>query len=213
MPEPLKRFRTPIVIGLITVVVALAVLVGWISPEGAKASRLGAEKAQLQQQAVQLQQQLATLKSEEQHVQANCATLGKDLAEIPTTPAGAQFLTDITNLAQSSGDPNTPSYTPGAPSKGPGGVSEIPGSLSLTGTFGQLRQFLKGLDTFPRLFTVSTISISGGPVTSGGSFVADASAGYTLALAGDIYYAPAGQANICTAAAAKAAPAAPAAAK
>lgn len=198
MTEQLKRYQQPIIIGAVAVVVALVVFVAWISPEGTKASQLGAQKVQLQQQAVQLQQQLATLQAEQRNVKANCATLTKDLAEIPTSPDGAEFLVDITNLAHTSGDPNTPSYTPGAVTKGPSGVSEIPGSLSLTGTFGQLRRFLKGLDTFPRLFTVNTISLSGGPVTNGGHLVPDNSPGYTLKLAGDIFYASAGPANICT---------------
>ncbi len=197
MAEQLKRYQRPVVIAAAAVVFALVVFVAWISPEGNKASQLGAQKAQLQQQAVQLQQQLATLQAEQRTVKANCATLTKDLAEIPTAPNGAEFLVDITNLAHAAGDPNTPSYTPGAVTKGPSGVWEIPGSLSLTGTFGQLRLFLKGLDTFPRLFTVSTISLSGGPVTDGGHLVPDSSPGYTLKLAGDIYYATAGQANIC----------------
>ena len=198
MTDQLKRFLTPLIIGGAAVMVAIVVLVAWISPEGTKASSLGVRRATLEAQATSLQQRLAVLQGEKRNVTANCATLAKDLSEIPTTPAGAQFLTDITNLAHTSGDPNTPSYTPGPVAKAPSGVSEIPGSMTLTGTFGQLRKFLQGLDTFPRLFTISTITISGGPVASGGNLVNDNSPNYTLSLAGDIYYAAAGQANICT---------------
>jgi hypothetical protein len=58
--------------------------------------------------------------------------------------------------------------------------------------------FLKGLDTFPRLFTVTTISINGGPVATGGAAINPATTGYTLDLTGNIFYSS-GQQNVCAA--------------
>ena len=68
--------------------------------------------------------------------------------------------------------------------------------LTLAGTYGQMTAFLQGLDTFPRLFTVSTIAIAGGSVVTGGQTLSPSTAGYTLTLNGDIYYST-GQKNVC----------------
>jgi hypothetical protein len=59
--------------------------------------------------------------------------------------------------------------------------------------------FLQGLDTFPRLFTVSSITVAGGDVVTGGQTLSPATAGYTLTLSGDVYYST-GQKNVCSSA-------------
>ena len=69
-------------------------------------------------------------------------------------------------------------------------------TLTLNGTYGQMTSFLSGLDAFPRLFTVTTISVNGGNVAVGGSTISPSTAGYTLDLTGSIYYAS-GQSNVC----------------
>ena len=51
---------------------------------------------------------------------------------------------------------------------------------------------------FPRLFTVTDITINGGPVATGGRTINPATAGYTLDLTGNIYYSS-GQQNVCAA--------------
>jgi Tfp pilus assembly protein PilO len=61
-------------------------------------------------------------------------------------------------------------------------------SLTLNGNYGQVSAFIKGLDSFPRLFTVTTISVNGGPIAAAGGAVNPATAGYTLQLTGAIYY-------------------------
>jgi hypothetical protein len=65
--------------------------------------------------------------------------------------------------------------------------------------------FLHGLDTFPRLFSVSSLTVNGGPLVSGGAAVNPATTGYQLALQGDIFYSS-GQNNVCAAATTTAAP-------
>lgn len=198
--EQIKRFRVPL-IGVLAALVVVAIAWGaWISPQGAKAASLAQQKTQALTEEDSLQTQLATLKEEQRDVNANCATLARDLTMIPTTPEASQFLTQVTQLAQSSGDPNTPNYSIGsATTKAPGGVSAVDVTLSLTGTFGQMSKFLQGLSSFPRLFTISSISMTGGPVIAGGGLASSSSPNYTLAMTGSIYYAPAGQANICSA--------------
>jgi hypothetical protein len=68
-----------------------------------------------------------------------------------------------------------------------------------------MSSFLKGLDTFPRLFTVTAITINGGAVATGGTAINPATTGYTLNLTGNIYYSS-GQQNVCAAATTSATP-------
>ena len=130
---------------------------------------------------------------------SNCKKLTTDIAEIPGTPDVDSFLRQVTALAVSSGDPNTPSISvTQAPSTGASaGVSAVLVTFTLSGTYGQMTAFLHGLDAFPRLFTVSTITITGGPAAAGGAPVDPATAGYTLTLAGDIYYSI-GRQDVCS---------------
>jgi hypothetical protein len=59
-----------------------------------------------------------------------------------------------------------------------------------------MMSFLQGLDTFPRLFTVTSIAVTGGDVVAGGQTVAPGTAGYTLTMSGDIFYST-GEKDVC----------------
>lgn len=198
--EQLKRFRIPALTAVGVVVVALVVWLAWISPEGQKKTNLDQQKATLLTQQQALQTQLDTLRAEQRNIKANCATLNKDITEIPTSPGADTFLQQVTQLAQASGDPDTPSYSIGSAAKGPSGVDAITINLSLAGTYGQMTQFLQGLGNFPRLFTISSINIAGGPVITGNQLANASAPNYTVTLTGNIYYAAVGSANICSSA-------------
>jgi Tfp pilus assembly protein PilO len=197
--EQLKRFRIPLLTGVGTLVLGLIVYAAWISPEGSHLANLQIQKTTLQTQQSQLQVRIASLKKEKSQLGANCQQLTQDLTEIPGTPSVDSFLQQVTALAVSSGDPNTPSISVSqATAGGKGGVTPVTVAMALDGTYGEMTSFLQGLDTFPRLFTVTTISVTGGAVASGGQTVSPGSAGYTLTISGDIFYST-GQKNVCTA--------------
>lgn len=120
-------------------------------------------------------------------------------------------------LAQASGAPSIPSLTWGASTAG-SPVDSVAVTLTLQGTFGQVMQFVKGLDGagFPRLFTVDSFSVgaagsagstpssgssgaASAPVVVGTSLQAASTPGYQVSLAGQIYYKPArvSQADVC----------------
>jgi Tfp pilus assembly protein PilO len=184
--EQLKRYRTPILTGVGTLVVAIVVFMAWISPEGNKLSGLRAESTQLQSQEANLQSELATLRRERAHLAANCQLLAKNLNEIPVA----------------SGDPNTPSIsvtqaTGGTPTPGAGAVKPVAVTLTLNGTYGQMNAFLQGLVSFPRLFTVTNISVAGGPIALGGAQVPAGTPNYNLQLTGNVYYST-GQSDVCS---------------
>jgi len=200
--EQLKRYRIPALTGVATLIVVLIVYVAWISPQGSHLSSLRAQESQLQSQQDHLQAELTTLRGEKAHLAANCQELTTDLTEIPGTPTVDAFFHQVSALAVAAGDPNTPSISvteaPGGSGSSGGSTQEVTVSLSLAGTYGQMSSFIKGLTSFPRLFTVSNLSINGGPVVTGGSGVSASTPNYTLNLQGDIYYS-AGQSNVCQA--------------
>jgi Tfp pilus assembly protein PilO len=196
--EQLKRFRIPVLIGVGALVLGLIVYAAWISPEGSHLAKLQAARAQLQTQENGLQIRIATLRREKTQLGANCQQLTTNLTEIPGTPSVDSFLNQVSALAVSSGDPTTPSISvTAAASAASGGVTPVTVALTLAGTYGQMTSFLQGLNTFPRVFTVTTISVTGGPVVSGGQTVSPATAGYTLTMTGNIFYST-GEKNVCS---------------
>jgi len=194
--EQLTRYRTPILTGVAAVVFAIVVFVAWISPEGSKLSSLHAQQTQLQSQQTHLQTELTTLRQAKTHLASNCQALSKDIDEIPGAPSVDSFFNQVTALAVASGDPTTPSISVTQATGGTAGANPVAVTFTLEGNYGQMTAFLKGLDTFPRLFTVTSITIAGGSVATGGTTINPATAGYTLDLSGNIYYS-AGQQNVC----------------
>jgi len=195
--EQLKRFRVPALIGAGTLVLSLIVYAAWISPEGSHLTKLQAQRTTLQAQETALQVRIGTLKREKAQLGTDCQQLSTNLTEIPGTPDVDSFLQQVTALAVSSGDPNTPSISVTQATGGAaGGVTPVTVAMTLAGTYGQMMSFLQGLDTFPRLFTVTSIAVTGGDVVAGGQTVAPGTAGYTLTMSGDIFYST-GEKDVC----------------
>jgi Tfp pilus assembly protein PilO len=194
--DTLKRFQTSALIGAGAVVVCFVLFLAVVSPQGHKLSSLRATESQLQSQQTQLQTEIATLKRDKAQMAQNCAQLNKALTEIPGKPNVDSFLQQVTALAVASGDPNTPTinYTSGPPTSG---VTPIQITMTLQGNYGQMSAFIKGLDTFPRLFTISSMSVNGGAIAAAGGAINPGTTGYNLSLTGSIYYSL-GQQDLCT---------------
>ena len=196
--EHVKRFRIPLFIGVGAVVAAAILYLGLISPQGKKLTGLHTKEATLQSQQAQLESEIATLKADKAHMASNCTLLAKALREIPGTPDVSGFLQQVTTLAVQTGNPNTPTISvlqaPG--SAGTGGATPVQVSLTINGTYGQMIAFIRGLDSFPRLFTVTSINVSGGPIASGGGQPDPGTAGYNLSLTGAVFYSV-GRQNAC----------------
>jgi Tfp pilus assembly protein PilO len=217
--EQLTRYRIPILTGVGALILAIIVFMAWISPEGSKLSSLHAQQTQLLSQQAHLNVELSTLRRDKAHLATNCQELTQDLTKIPGAPTVDDFLHQVTALAVAAGDPNTPSISvtqaagaaapvapaaPGATAGAASTVRPVTVNLTLSGTYGQMSAFLQGLDRFPRLFTVTNLSVSGGPIAVGGAAIAPSTAGYSLTLGGNVFYST-GQANVCAAATATAA--------
>jgi Tfp pilus assembly protein PilO len=187
-------------IGAGALVFSLIVYAAWISPEGSHLTKLRAQQTTLQSQQTALELRIATLKKEKSQLGTDCQQLTTDLTAIPATPEVDSFLTQVSSLAQASGDPSTPSISvtqATAGSSASSGVIPVTVTLTLEGTYGQMTAFIQGLDTFPRLFTVTSINVTGGSIVSGGTALAPSTGGYTLNLSGEIFYST-GQKNVCS---------------
>lgn len=207
----LMRFRTPFIIGVAAVVVAVVVLLAWISPEGHKLSTLDSQKQLLSTQEESLQAEIVTLQHDEDQKVTNCGTLDTLLKEVPPTLDEAQFVLDVGQLASSSGA-STPSITWGAATAGTG-VDTVGVTVTVAGAFGQVMNFVQGIDgsAFARLFTVSTFTVgapgsnggggggsSSNPVVVGTSLQSPSTANYQVSLSGDIYYSPTQTPTTCS---------------
>jgi len=207
-----QEYRIPILIGVVTLIVAIIAYVAFIAPEGSKLSTLETEQTTLQAQQAQLQARLVSLRDEQQRLPSDCANLTKITTQIPATPDQAGFQLQLTTLEQQTGVvPSVLSYggtttTPGTPTP-PAGVTAIPVSTTVTGTYQQISNFVGGLDGFPRLYVIQSFTLafstaSDGNVASTSSGSSNASTplwvggvptnpstpGYSLTLAGSIYY-------------------------
>ncbi len=204
MDAAIRRYRYPLIAVAVVLVILLIDWIAWLSPEGNKLSSLQATETQLSTEHQSLKTQVATLLSERRQLPRNCASLSKDLTEIPSSASIASFYSQVTQLASSSGV-STPSITissggasAGSPPSGstspaatpgvPAGLSTVGITLSVTGNYGQVSSFIHGLDGFPRLYTISTLDVTGGPIVAGGSTVATGSGSYSVDLTGSIFF-------------------------
>jgi len=225
MDSAIRRYRYPLIAVAVVLVVLLIDWLAWLSPEGSKLSSLQATESQLTSEKQSLNDQVQTLLAEKRQLPRNCSALTKDLTEIPASASIASFYSQVTNLASSAGV-STPSITIASgttasgtspasgsePSSGsssptpgvPPGLSTIGITLSVTGGYGQVSSFIHGLDGFPRLYTISTLDVTGGPIVTGGQAVPSGGATYSVDLTGTIYYDTAehGLAALCRSAAA-----------
>ncbi len=218
MEATIRRYRYPLIALAVVVVVLLVDWVAWLSPEGSKLSTLDATKASLSNQDSSLTAEITTLQNEKRLLPKNCTTLTKDLTEIPSSPDIASFYTQVTQLASISGvgtpsitynggtaaSGSTTSSTPAPSTTGlPSGLSAISITLSITGDYGAVSAFIHGLDTFPRLYTISTIDVTGGSIVVGGQTIPPGTGSFSVDLTGSIYYDTAqhGLAALCASAA------------
>ena len=214
-----QEYRNPILIGVGGLVIVILLWFVWISPQSSHLSNLNSQKTQLQSKEQSLNAQLTTLRSEKQQLPAKCQQLAKISTQIPSvlTPPElasekASFFQQLTNVATSA-NVVIPTFSFGsttsspATSTNPSGVVPVPVSMTVTGNYGQISNFIGQLDAFPRLFTVQTFSLAieaqsgsgstspgaGSPSTSQPLWVGGTPTGagygpYKITIDGSIYY-------------------------
>ena len=209
-----QEYRMPILIGVITVVVAIVLWVGLISPQSSKLNTVNTNKANLESTLSGLQSQLTTLQTEKQKLPADCSQLEKISTQIPSVQSSSDlsaeessFYGQLTTLVTSSGVA-IPTFgfsgTGSAVSSGATGVVAVPVTMDVSGNYGQVTAFVQGLDDFPRLFVIQTFTLSLGGSSSaaagapaaptqdylwiGGTPTPSDVGPYSVSIEGSIYY-------------------------
>ncbi len=215
-----RQYRTPLLIGAGTVVIALLLWAVVISPQNSKLSKLQSQQTSLQNQQIALQAKLSVLRTEQQKLTSSCAQLQKIATQIPSvqTPTDvdaeeSSFESQFNALAASAGvsltkfsgfSPATSIAGSPAPPGGssaaassttPAGVVAVPTTLSVSGTYNQVLAFVNGLDSFPRLFVIQSfqLSVSTGSSSSstgGGSASSGTATGSASATGAPSFTAP-----------------------
>jgi Tfp pilus assembly protein PilO len=231
-----REYRTPLAIAGGTLVLVILLWAILISPQKSKLSSLQSQESQLQSQQSSLHAKLLSLQSEQQQLSSRCTDLEKIATQIPSVQSptdidaeessfesqfnGLTASTGVT-LSQFSGfAPASATGSTATPAAGAtkGTVVAVPTTLAVTGNYGQMRSFINGLDSFPRLFVIQNFVLSFGatsassgtgssatssvgstssaasptssanPLWIGGAQTSPAATPYNLAITGSIYY-------------------------
>ncbi|MFB3737408.1 MAG: type 4a pilus biogenesis protein PilO [Candidatus Velamenicoccus archaeovorus] len=161
--------RAPIIAGVAFVLIAILAVFFLVLP---KRSQVSETQDQLDQ-AVQQQSTLeATLRSL-QEAQAEAPQTRKELKAIEQQIPPLADLPGMIRLLSGAADQAAVDFltvSPGTPTLDAGGAfSAITTSVSVTGTYFSLEEFLYRLETLPRAAKVTNVSVSPGGGTTGGT--------------------------------------------
>jgi Tfp pilus assembly protein PilO len=161
-------------------VLLVIVLLWWFllyKPLGDDLSSAQAQTASEQKKTDSLQADLTRLQSQAKNASQQQALLHKLDAAVPEQPDLAEFIIQANDIADQSGI-SFLSIAPSPPATGTGGASVINVTITLSGSFFQLEDYLRLLEQLDRLVIVDglTISASSGSSSSSttGSSTADA---------------------------------------
>lgn len=159
----MRERRGPIIAGVATVVVLLLVAFFLLLPKLGQVKDANAALDQARAQESTLGSQLAALKQAQTEAPKNRETIRKVEQAIPPTVDQQGFILLLQNAAlQSSIDvltltPATPVFDPAT------GLSTITNSVSVTGSYFAITQFLFSVETLPRAAKVSSVAITPTP--------------------------------------------------
>ena len=183
--------------GVLAVVVVLAA--AWYfalwKPLGHRIDAANTTRTQTEATITSLRGELAAFVAEERHAPAERAALGVLREAVPASPQLSSALRDLSGAAVASGavistiTPTAPAATPSG-TTGPAGPTALPLDISASGSYAQVTGFVHRVERLPRLFVVSSLSLSGG---SGSSTVAHGATAppMQLSLVADMFYQPA----------------------
>ncbi len=183
--------REPLIAAGISLLVALLVVIGLLLPKASAVHKAQGDLTAAQAREQSLRTQLARLKADAQRVKKLRHQLNQLQTKIPPTAdlsslirllQGAANAAAVDFLSVSPGNPAPPASatTGGAP-----GVSVIPVSITVTGSYFSVEEFLFRLESLPRAVKVGQITVSLGPngfpqlqlLMTGQVFTTDVSAG------------------------------------
>ena len=163
--------RGPIIAGVIIAVVAVLAVFFLVLPKMNEVSKTQEDVAAAEAQETALRAQLASLKEAEANapqVKAKIAELSNEVPPTADLPALIRLLTAAADGAAV----DFFTVAPGTPQLDPtGAFSSIPTTISVTGGYFSLDNFLFRLESLPRAAKVTSVSITPGGAAPPGSAV------------------------------------------
>ena len=172
--------RAPIIAGVAVAIVAILVFLLLVNPKRAEVSAAQAELDKAQSEQSTLTSQLGSLKDAEAAAPENRKIIRQAEQQVPPTADPQGFILLLSKAAETSGcDLSTTSI--GTPTADPVlGFSIIPISMTLSGGYFSLDQFLFQIETLPRAGKVQTITLA--PLDSAGTTFGSLSMQVTMEL-------------------------------
>jgi type IV pilus assembly protein PilO len=168
--------------GAVAVVIVLLWYFLLYAPLNDDLSSAQAQVAQEQKTTSDLQGQLAQLESQKQNGTQQQALLRRLDAAVPKEPDLAEFIIQANDIADQAGI-SFLSIAPSPPAAGNGGASVINLTITISGSFFQLEDYLRQLEQLERLVIVDGLNItasSGSSAGGTGAVTDETSSGTTL---------------------------------
>ena len=158
--------RAPILAGVIMVVIAVLAFLFVVNPKRAQVSEAETTLEAAQEEELTLVAQQASLEQAEAEAPANRKIIRQVEQQLPPTADPQGFILLLKNAAVKAGVDLTQQAI-GNPSAGDTGITTIPISISLTGSYFALDEYLFQLETLPRAAKVISVSLA--PAGSSGA--------------------------------------------
>jgi Tfp pilus assembly protein PilO len=157
--------RAPIIAGIVMAVIAVLAFLFVVNPKRAQVSEAQGRLDEARTQEITLQSQKASLEQAKAEAPTNRRIIRQVQQQLPPTADPQGLILLLENAAVKAGvDLSQESI--GTPVPGTTGVTSIPITMSLSGTYFALDEFLFQLETLPRAAKVISVSLSPGGATS-----------------------------------------------
>ena len=158
--------RAPLIAGIVMAVLAVLVFLFVVNPKRAQVAEAEAKLEEARSQEITLQSQKASLEQAQAEAPTNRKIIRQVEQQLPPTADPQGFILLLENAAVKAGVDLTTEGI-GNPVAGTSGVTSIPITLSLSGTYFSLDEYLFQLETLPRAAKVTTVTMSpGGAATT-----------------------------------------------
>jgi Tfp pilus assembly protein PilO len=155
--------RAPLIAGIVMAVIAVLAFLLIVNPKRAQVSEAQAQLEQARSEEITLESQKAVLEQARAEAPTNRRIIRQVEQQLPPTADPQGFILLLENAAVKAGV-DLSQETVGTPATGTTGVTAIPITMSLSGTYFALDEYLFQLETLPRAAKVISVSLAPGTV-------------------------------------------------
>ena len=153
--------RAPIIAGIVMAVIAVLAFLFVVSPKRAEVSEAQGKLDDARAKEITLESQKASLEQAKAEAPTNRKIIRQVEQQLPPTADPQGFILLLENASVKAGV-DLSQTSVGNPLPGATGVTSIPITMSLSGTYFALDEFLFQLETLPRAAKVSSVSLAPG---------------------------------------------------